>query len=919
MAQIDLGKLKFQWRGNYADSTAYEVDDVVFDKGSTWIVVTAVANSNTTDPEANNKFERMSSGYNYRAAYSGASIYYYNDLVLESNNIYRYISNAPSSGNPVSNTTYWQSFIPNAAGNGLSQPGDLLVQNKLNVASRLGLGTHQSYLISEIDPVEDFPTHEKVDYSINTTGSNTAILTDQSGNNVGGGDNTTNASITLSRGRRYYFQVPTGATYSFKDSNAGGYSNSGAGGRIQPCNAGVGTNVITGGGVLQFHPNTDVVGFPTTGIVLRNESGGTDQVEITLEPLRFTPQWRENYKKTNADTDLKHRGFSEVSHFANGAYNYHTVGVGTNYYTPQFLKRFGCGNVASTLPKSGIYRSGVFIDKTKREHMWGNFYHDGSNNYYYWHGKGERDMNNQVPVPYSVRMPNWMQAAISGAPEYAKFLTDIHGNDMGLDQYAQDLPIIESQCGYYMQMTLSANGILFFSGYNGYGFGGNGQTRNYGIPIPVAFFDTDRSTPLTGANRPKIKQYHCTWSSSTANTSYGSVYAVDTDGFVYTWGYNGYSQLATGNTTNSYYASRLPKSYFGNRPVVYVTAIGQQYCSAYAITDDGKCYSWGQNDNGQLAIDNTTDKNTPVEVTAVAGSPLNGKRIRHIMGDDGNSNVMRVWFLTSDGEVFYCGQNENYGNYSGVISSSASVSLDMPTPLTDAATTINSDGQKVVSMYTSGGRYPCNWFITDGGNSGESASKVYATGTNSQGEMGTGSNTADGDAAGNWRLKEIEFDSGPADTFAATSHPTDSVTGTRSTFLSGGSNENRMTIGRIVKVQCHGWGSNTTFPVMALDEFGQCWCTGEWATYSPANYYNRDDRIDFQGANDYTTRFVKMYNQIEPFIDICCYNRTAESENAIMAIGESGQIYVMGYGSWNNLGNEASGYHFDGWTTPSKL
>ena len=74
MAQIDLGKLKFQWRGNYADSTAYEVDDVVFDKGTTWIVVSAVANSNATDPEANNKFERMSSGYNYRAAYSGASI-----------------------------------------------------------------------------------------------------------------------------------------------------------------------------------------------------------------------------------------------------------------------------------------------------------------------------------------------------------------------------------------------------------------------------------------------------------------------------------------------------------------------------------------------------------------------------------------------------------------------------------------------------------------------------------------------------------------------------------------------------------------------------------------------------------------------------------------------------------------------------
>ena len=52
MAQIDLGKLKFQWKGNYADSTAYEVDDVVFDKGSTWVVTAGITRSNTTDPVA---------------------------------------------------------------------------------------------------------------------------------------------------------------------------------------------------------------------------------------------------------------------------------------------------------------------------------------------------------------------------------------------------------------------------------------------------------------------------------------------------------------------------------------------------------------------------------------------------------------------------------------------------------------------------------------------------------------------------------------------------------------------------------------------------------------------------------------------------------------------------------------------------
>ena len=47
-------------------------------------------------------------------------------------------------------------------------------------------------------------------------------------------------------------------------SNAGGYGNSGAAGRIMPCSVGVGTSAIFGsGGVMCFHPNTDTVGFPT--------------------------------------------------------------------------------------------------------------------------------------------------------------------------------------------------------------------------------------------------------------------------------------------------------------------------------------------------------------------------------------------------------------------------------------------------------------------------------------------------------------------------------------------------------------------------------------------------------------------------------------------------------------------------------
>ena len=914
MAQIDLGKLKFQWKGNYADSTAYEVDDVVFDKGSTWVVTAAITGSNTTDPEANSSFDRMVSGYNYRNAYDAAITYYLNDLVLHSNTVYRYINNTPASGNTPPAGSHWAVFLPNTSGNAFTNSGDILVQNNALAASPLGVGTEGYVLMSSVDPLEDFPTHEKVDYSINATGSNTAILTDQSGNNVGGGNNTTNASITLSRGRRYYFQVPTGSTYSFKDTNAAGYANNSAGGRINPCNAGVGTNVITGGGVFVFHPSTDTVGFPTTGIVLRNESGGSDQVSITLAPLRFTPQYRGDFKNHYINTDYKN-SFSKISHFANNAPNIHTVGIGDNYYIPPFLKRYGHGQCGSSCPKSGGYRNAVMIPRDGIPRMWGNFYHDGSNNYYYWHGLGNQDMNFSMPVPYSIRYPNFLNAAIAGDPNYAKFLTDIHGNQLNLAN--NRLKIIEAQCGHYNMFTLSENGIMFFSGYNGYGLSGNGSTTSVSRPIPIGFYDTDRTTKLTGANYPKIKMFHWSGTRGDNTSGYTSCAAVDTDGFLYTWGYNGYGQLLTGNTTSNYYASRLPKTMFGGRSVVYVTSSSTRYTSYYAITDDGRCWSWGQNDYGQLGRGNVTDETTtPVEMTAQSGSGLLNKKVLHIMSSEGNSNVVRTWFLTTEGKVYFCGQNETYGAYSGLISNSSSVNITLPAELTDAATTINSDGQKVVAMYTGGGRYSTNYYITDGGNSGETASKVYANGLNTNGEMGTGSNTSHGSASGNWRLKEIEFDSGPE--IMTIAHNSTQVTGTKSTFASGGSNQNRMKIGRIVKVMQHGHGTNTTFPVMALDEFGQVYACGEWSTKSPISYYNNDDPIDFQSNNAYSTRFVKMTGQPEPFIDLIFMNRTTEGEVGYAGISASGKIYQGGYAGWGLLGNRST-YSTDHFVTPIGL
>ena len=69
---------------------------------------------------------------------------------------------------------------------------------------------------------------------------------------------------------------------------------------------------------------------------------------------------------------------------------------------------------------------------------------------------------------------------------------------------------------------------------------------------------------------------------------------------------------------------------------------------------------------------------------------------------------------------------------------------------------------------------------------------------------------------------------------------------------------------------------------------------------------NNDDHIDFQGTSNSTTRFVKMYQQPEPFIDITFVNRTTEDETAYAGITRSGKIYMGGYAGWSLLGNRST-------------
>ncbi len=85
------------------------------------------------------------------------------------------------------------------------------------------------------------------------------------------------------------------------------------------------------------------------------------------------------------------------------------------------------------------------------------------------------------------------------------------------------------------------------------------------------------------------------------------------NGGVQCWGYNGYGQLGNGSTTSSLTpvaVSGLPNN---------VAAVGTGFEHACAVLTDGTVQCWGHNNHGQLGNGSTSDSNTPVPVTGLAG------------------------------------------------------------------------------------------------------------------------------------------------------------------------------------------------------------------------------------------------------------------------------------------------------------
>lgn len=194
---------------------------------------------------------------------------------------------------------------------------------------------------------------------------------------------------------------------------------------------------------------------------------------------------------------------------------------------------------------------------------------------------------------------------------------------------------------------------------------------------------------------------------------------LDEDGKVYTWGYNNKGQVgdSTFNNRNAPVAVLYGTAGLLSKKIISVSA-GTSH--SLALDDQGKVYTWGDNIYGKLGDNTNTHRNTPVAVLDGTAGLLT-KRIIQVVGGFGNSIA-----LDDQGKVYTWGLNYYGGLGNGLAGDSY-----VPVAVADGGVSFQS--KKILQV--AAGSYH-SLAIDDQG-------KVYTWGRNQFGQLGNGNTGTD--------------------------------------------------------------------------------------------------------------------------------------------------------------------------------
>jgi len=134
--------------------------------------------------------------------------------------------------------------------------------------------------------------------------------------------------------------------------------------------------------------------------------------------------------------------------------------------------------------------------------------------------------------------------------------------------------------------------VLETGGVKCWGEGQNGQ-------LGIGYFSSDQTTPVDVVNIDNAVAIAA---------GFRHTCIIDSEKDVWCWGYNGYGQLGDGSTTSER-DSPVKVTGLTSRATV-ITAGGDHTC----VIDNWRAKCWGNNSQGQLGDNSTTNRHTPVDV-----------------------------------------------------------------------------------------------------------------------------------------------------------------------------------------------------------------------------------------------------------------------------------------------------------------
>ena len=114
MAEINLGRIKFIWKGNWAAATLYYKDDIVRKGGNAYICVSQHTSSSLFVTDLAGNWNKIADGQQWRNDWTVSTYYNENDIVQYGGILYiaitAHTSNSSATSGLAGDSSYWQTY-----------------------------------------------------------------------------------------------------------------------------------------------------------------------------------------------------------------------------------------------------------------------------------------------------------------------------------------------------------------------------------------------------------------------------------------------------------------------------------------------------------------------------------------------------------------------------------------------------------------------------------------------------------------------------------------------------------------------------------------------------------------------------------------------------------------------------------------